>query len=169
LKLKQSNEYLIRRIEEYDREWVQKILSEIWGSCRVVTRGSIHQADELPGFIAEIDGQRTGLLTWKVNENMLEIITMNALKQRVGIGSDLVNAAKEEAKNLTCSRVWVITTNDNVPAQKYYRALGFSIAAVHKDAVKESRKLKPEIPFLGIEGIPITDEIELEKILRVEN
>ena len=165
MKLKQSNEYLIRRIEEYDRVWVQKILSESWGSCRVVTRGSVHQADRLPGFVAESDGQRQGLLTWKVTENMFEIITLNALKQRVGIGTDLVNAVIEEAENLTCSRVWVITTNDNVPAQKFYRFLGFSIAAVHKDAVIESRKLKPEIPLIGIDGIPITDEIELEKIL----
>jgi N-acetylglutamate synthase-like GNAT family acetyltransferase len=113
----------------------------------------------------EIDGQKNGILTWNVNENMLEIITVNVLKQREGIGTDLVNATVEEAETLSCSRVWGITTNDNITAQKFYRALGFRIAAVHKDAVKESRKLKPEIPLVGIDGIAITDEIELEKIL----
>lgn len=165
MKLKRTNDGLIRRVEEYDREWVQKLLSESWESSSIVTRGASHQADELPGFVAEIGGYKVGLITWNVNENMLEIVTVNVLKQREGIGTDLVNAAIEEAENLTCSRVWVITTNDNVPAQKFYRALGFSIAAVHKDAVIESRKLKPEIPLIGLDGIPITNEIELEKIL----
>ena len=96
---------------------------------------------------------------------MLEIITLNVLKQREGIGRALVNAAVETAESLKCSRVWTITTNDNTQAVKFYRALGFTLAAVHKGALSESRKLKPEIPLFGIDGIPITDEIELEKIL----
>jgi hypothetical protein len=45
--------------------------------------------------------------------------------------------------------------------------MGFTLAAVHKGALNESRKLKPEIPLFGIDGIPITDEIELEKILMI--
>jgi N-acetylglutamate synthase-like GNAT family acetyltransferase len=97
---------------------------------------------------------------------MLEIITLNVVKQRKGIGKSLVYAAVEEAESIKCSRVWVVTTNDNATAVAFYRALGFTIVAVHKDAVIESRKLKPEIPLVGIDGIPITDEIELEKILR---
>lgn len=32
-------------------------------------------------------------------------------------------------------------------------------------AVKKARQLKPEIPLIGLNGIPIRDEIELEKIL----
>ncbi len=98
---------------------------------------------------------------------MLEIITLNVLKQREGIGRTLVNAAIEEAKNLSCSRIWVITTNDNIPALKFYQAIGFTVTRIHKDAIKESRKLKPEIPLYGIDEIPITDEIELEKILMI--
>ena len=39
---------------------------------------------------------------------------------------------------------------------------GFRTVAVHSDAVSESRKLKPEIPEIGIDGIPIRDEIEME-------
>lgn len=96
---------------------------------------------------------------------MLEIITLNVLKQRAGIGRALVFAAVEEAESLKCSRVWVITTNDNTQAVKFYQSLGFTLVAVHKDAITESRKLKPEIPLVGIDEIPITDEIELEKIL----
>ncbi len=122
--------------------------------------------DRLPGFVAEIEGQNVGVLTWNVNEYMLEIVTLNVLHPRKGIGRSLVNAVIDEAESLKCSRVWVITTNDNNQAVKFYQALGFEVKTIHKDAVIESRKLKPEIPLVGVDGIPITDEIELEKILR---
>ena len=36
---------------------------------------------------------------------------------------------------------------------------------LHYDAVRESRKLKPQIPELGQEGIPIRHELELERRL----
>ena len=93
---------------------------------------------------------------------MLEIVTLNVLKQREGFGRALVDEVIKKAISLNCSRVWVITTNDNTVAVKFYETMGFSTVAVHKNAVEKSRKLKPEIPLVGIDGIPITDEIELE-------
>ena len=39
------------------------------------------------------------------------------------------------------------------------------MVAVYPDAVENSRQLKPEIPLVGNDGIPIRDEIELEKLL----
>ena len=96
---------------------------------------------------------------------MLEIVSLNVLNQRKGIGTALVQAVVKEANALECSRVWVITTNDNTKSVKFYQSVGFNIATVHKDVIKEYRKLKPEIPITGMNGIPIKDEIELERIL----
>jgi hypothetical protein len=51
-------------------------------------------------------------------------------------------------------------------ALRFYQKRGFSLAAVHRNAVDEARrKLKPEIPIIGLDGIPIRDEIELEMAL----
>ena len=61
-------------------------------------------------------------------------------------------------------RLWLITTNDNTPAIEFYKKRGFAIAAVHKDTIEESHKLKPEILEIGVDGIPITDKIEMEMI-----
>jgi N-acetylglutamate synthase-like GNAT family acetyltransferase len=165
LAMKLKREQHIRKIEDSDRGWLQRVLIESWGSARIVTRGTVHQADRLSGFLAEVDNQNVGVITWHVNERMLEIITLNVLRPREGIGRALVNAVIGEAESLKCSRVWVVTTNDNNQAVQFYQALGFKVISVHKGAVKESRKVKPEIPLIGIDGIPITDEIELEKIL----
>ena len=39
------------------------------------------------------------------------------------------------------------------------------LTALRPSALEESRKLKREIPQVGKYGIPIRDELELEKIL----
>ena len=43
-----------------------------------------------------------------------------------------------------------------------------ALVAVHRNAVVRSRALKPEIPLSGDHGIPIRDEIELERIVNEE-
>ena len=133
----------------------------------MVSRGVLHQADRLLGLVAEDDGKREGLLTYNVKNNMLEIVTLNVFKKRKGIGRALVDRAVDLASSNGYSRVWVITTNDNTQAIEFYKNIGFSVVSIHKGAVSESRKLKPEIPEFGVDGIPITDEIELEIVLGV--
>ena len=40
-----------------------------------------------------------------------------------------------------------------------------SLTNSYRNAVEKARLLKPEIPSIGLNGIPIRDQIELEKIL----
>jgi len=47
----------------------------------------------------------------------------------------------------------------------FIKKKGFKIVAIHLNALEQSRRLKPEIPFLGSNDIEIRDEIELEKTL----
>jgi hypothetical protein len=61
--------------------------------------------------------------------------------------------------------MWLITTNDNGPAIRFYEGRGMRIAAIHRGAIAESRKLKPEIPLFGVDGLPIDDEVEFELLL----
>jgi Acetyltransferase (GNAT) family len=64
-----------------------------------------------------------------------------------------------------CRRVWLITTNDNLRALRFYQRRGFRLVAVHPDALARSRELKPSIPEIGLDGIPLRDELELELLL----
>ena len=60
-------------------------------------------------------------------------------------------------------RLWLITTNDNVDALRFYQRRGFRLARVHAGAVDRSRAtLKPAIPEIGAHEIPLRDELELE-------
>jgi ribosomal protein S18 acetylase RimI-like enzyme len=72
---------------------------------------------------------------------------------------------KKSATLKGCRRLWLITTNDNTDALRFYQKHGFMLVAVHRNAIEESRKLKPEIPLIGNNNIPIRDEIELEMML----
>jgi GNAT superfamily N-acetyltransferase len=79
-----------------------------------------------------------------------------------GIGSTLINAVKRHADQSGCHRLWLITTNDKLRALRFYYKRGVVLVAVHRNALDESRKIKPQIPFIGNDGIPLRDEIELE-------
>ncbi|HET6453154.1 MAG TPA: GNAT family N-acetyltransferase [Armatimonadota bacterium] len=150
---------------EKHRPWARELLTENWASPRIVTRGKVHQADELPGLMAVKDEEPVGLLTYAIENGQCEIVSLNSLAEGRGIGTALVHEVCSIARSHGCSRVWLITTNDNTKALRFYQRLGMVIAAVYPNAIAESRKLKPEIPEVGIDGIPIRDEIELELAL----
>lgn len=56
-------------------------------------------------------------------------------------------------------------TDDNLHALRFYQNRGFVLVAVYRNALEISRQLKPEIPLIGKNGIPLRDEIELEYTL----
>jgi GNAT superfamily N-acetyltransferase len=165
LKREETYKFKIRPLNRDDRNWVARIIEKQWGSTKIVTRGKIHKADELPGFAAVVDDEPIGLITYRTKDKECEIITLNSLHKGIGVGSALVNAVEKAAVDLDCKRLWVITTNDNVDALRFYQKKGFEIIAVHRNALERSRELKPEIPLVSRDGIPLRDEIELEIVL----
>ena len=61
-----------------------------------------------------------------------------------GGGNRLVEAVGQLAGRQGCTRLWVITTNDNVDALRFYQRRGFCLVRVHRGAVDRSRaSLKP--------------------------
>ena len=155
----------IRPINADDQEWVAQFILEHWGSAMVVSRGVIHNPQNLPGFVALYKGEKVGLVTYDIVDERCEIVTLNSTHPSSGIGSSLINAVRKVATKSGCKRLWLITTNDNMHALRYYQKRGFILVAVHKNALEQSRKLKPEIPLIGEHGIPLRDELELEMML----
>ena len=158
-------DFYIRSLKENDLEWIRRIIEEIWRSSRIISRGKSYNIKDLPGLVILKKKEIVGLLTYNLKNNECEIITLNSFKKRIEIGTILLKEIEKIASSKKCDRLWVITTNDNIDALCFYQKKGFKICNIYVDAIKESRKLKPEIPFIGFNNIEIRDEIELEKKL----
>jgi GNAT superfamily N-acetyltransferase len=155
----------IRSIEPDDRDLIKKLVLDLWGDSIVVGHGVVYHPETLPGFFALHDGEIVGLLTYSVDGDGCEIVTINSICPAVGVGTALIEAVRDAARQAGCRRLWLVTTNDNLNALRFYQKRGFVLSALHPDAVEHSRKLKPAIPLIGQDGIPIRDEIELEMAL----
>jgi N-acetylglutamate synthase-like GNAT family acetyltransferase len=155
-------EIIIEPLEKSDKNWIMEILEKRWGSTEIVTRGRITNALNLPGLKAIVNDKNIGLITYSIKGNECEIVTLDSLEKSKGVGNKLLEAVIKLAKDDHLNRIWLITTNDNLYAQKFYHKRGFIQKAIYPNALGESRKLKPEIPIIGINGIPLKDEIELE-------
>ena len=124
-------------------------------------RGELIDVLAFPGFFAEQDGRPVGLLTYRRENGDCELVFIGAGERHRGSGSELVNALREEVAD--CKRIWLVTTNDNLGALRFYQRRGFVLAAVRPGAVDDARKrLKPQLPTVGEFGIPMRDELELE-------
>ncbi|OGU55382.1 MAG: hypothetical protein A2V66_04050 [Ignavibacteria bacterium RBG_13_36_8] len=157
--------FSIREIKSDDAQWIKSILTEYWGSELSITKGNKLYCDKLRGFIAETVNEKAGLITYNITHDECEIVTLNSLVEKEGVGTSLIERVKQTARENNCKRIWLITTNDNTPALRFYQKREFTIKAIYPNAMEEYRKLKPEIPLLGEDEIPIRDEIELELLL----
>jgi ribosomal protein S18 acetylase RimI-like enzyme len=151
----------IRPVNDGDRPMLSWLVAELWGSEAVAVHGTVFQPAELAGFIAERSGRLTGLLTYHVAGDVLEIVTLNAIERRVGIGTLLIEAAVGKARRCGGREIRLTTTNDNIDALRFYQRRGFRLAELRPGAVDRSRQEKPAIPTVGSYGIPLHDEIDL--------
>ena len=158
-------EIRIRPIDEGDRPMLAWLVAELWGSEIVAVHGTCLRPAELGGFIAERSRRVVGLLTYQLVDTMLEIVTLNAIDRRAGIGTMLIEAAVGKARRFGCHEIRLTTTNDNIDALRFYQRRGFVLSALRPGAVDESRRMKPQIPLVGAHGIPIRDELVLVREL----
>lgn len=153
---------VIREPRDSEDAWICQQLRRSWGSTTVISRGQAHDASRLPALIAVEGDDLVGLATFRFADGDCELVTLDALRKGCGIGSALLAAVIQAASRRACRRLWLITTNDNLDAARFYQRRGMSLAAVHRGAVDDARRVKPSISEIGEYGIPLHDEWEFE-------
>jgi N-acetylglutamate synthase-like GNAT family acetyltransferase len=157
------SKYKIRIIEPNDAEWIKSIYIQYWGGDFVVSRGKVIKIEEFNGgYIAEQRNKKSGLVTYKINGSELEITGLVSTDEKKGIGTALVNCVITLAKQKGIKRVCLVTTNDNLNALGFWQKRGFKLIKIYPNSMEATRKLKPSLPLIGENGIPLHDEIELE-------
>ena len=157
--------FTIRSLSDTDRPWVRQWMIGHWGAELMIVHGEQLYPAEYPGFVAQAGTDVVGLVTYTLRGDECEILSLDSLTESQGIGSALIESVRKAALENGARRLWLITTNDNVNALRFYQKRGFELVKIHRHAIDESRKLKASIPVLGNFGIPLRDEIELEMLL----
>ena len=147
-----------------DRSWASDLLDRELSGAVQARRGEALNALDLPGLVAEDGGRPVGLLFYRLDGDDCELFLLLAVEPAKGIGTALVDALVARVEG--SRRIWVVTTNDNLRALRFYQRRGFSLCALRPGAVDDTRRrLKPGIPLTGDDGIPLRDELELERRL----
>ena len=152
-------------IDGKNRPGVNTFLIAHWFSTTMAVRGQLFDMTQFDGCLAIEGGEIVGLITWRQDGDALEIMSLDSVRENRGVGTALLEAAVRKARALDCSRVVLITTNDNLRALRFYQRRGYDLSALYLNAADRARRLKPEIPRISAEGIPIRHELELEKEL----
>ena len=155
----------IKPITNQSRQSVISFFKEHWGSAKMIISSGTFDCAQLDGYMYEEDEMILGLLTYVVHEDALEVISLDSIREGQGIGTQLMHEAELLAKEKGLTKITLITTNDNLTALKFYQKRGYRIVEVIPDAVAEARKVKPTIPLIGNDDIPLHDELLLEKHL----
>lgn len=149
---------------EEEREWLTQLWQSEWGGDNMVSRGHVFHLADMKSLVAKADSELVGAATFRFDEaDGCELMSINAIRQGGGVGTKLLAALEDEARKAGCSRVWLITSNDNLNALRFYQRRGYRITAVYSGAIDEARCIKPTIPCIGDHDIEIHDEIELAK------
>src|SRR5574342_1203735 len=154
----------IRRLTAKDLPRLRTHWKRHWGDEFVVAHGVVYQPDTLDGFIALDGDEWVGEITYTFSGSDCEIVSLDSLREGQGIGTRLIEIVVEQARKQNCTRVFLITTNDNLHALGFYQRRGFELVRLHRGALDETRRLKPSVPLVGMNNIPLHDEIELEMV-----
>jgi len=139
---------------------------EGYNSDVVARRGELIDALRCPAIVAHEREEVAGVLTYDAVGDACEVLTLHCAEPWAGTGTLLMEELVRLARMQRCRRIWVVTTNDNVDALRFYQRRGLHLADLRCGAVEESRRtLKPTIPSVGSYGIPLRDEIELSRTI----
>ena len=150
----------VRPKTQDDEDWIREVLARHWGGSQIAVGNRLVDACELPALIA---GERRGLATYRIaaDGKRAELITLNALTERQGIGTALIEDLTARLAAAGVRELRVRMTNDNLGALRFYQRRGFRLVALRRGAIDKARVLKPAIPLIGHYSIPVRDQLEL--------
>jgi len=153
------------RIEPVDREYIRRHWEETWG-LPVVSIDRTYEPEDVQGLVWRDEwGDAQGLITWHIEGEHAEIVTVDAYQQGRHIGGRLLDGAEAELRRRGVHHATIVTTNDNLRAIAFYVRRGYRMVRIALDDMERVRKIKPSVPRLGLNNVPLRDMIELEKDL----
>ncbi|HEU4758618.1 MAG TPA: GNAT family N-acetyltransferase, partial [Dehalococcoidia bacterium] len=152
------------RVEPALAGLIEELWRERWG-LPIVSVQREYQPADVEGLAWREGEEVSGLVTWAVDGDRAEIVSLDAFQPGRRIGARLMEAAEAELRRRGVRWLRVVTTNDNHRALGFYVRRGYRLVRLHLDAMDRVRERKPQVPATGNEGISLRDMWELEKVL----
>jgi len=154
---------LVREATDADRAAARELFERDFGRTRIVAFGEAIDIDQMPALVAVTTEQPAGALAYRLHGDALHIVALatDPMWQRSGVGGHLLAEAELLARRLKLRRLVVSTTNDNLPALHFYQRRGYRLTDLVPDNIIATTKQQ----VAGFAGIPVRDEIRLEKKL----
>jgi GNAT superfamily N-acetyltransferase len=155
---------LVREAADPERQAALELFRRDFGRTGIVAFGELMDLDAVPTIVAEMSGEIAGALGYRLIDAGLHIVALatDPMWQRSGVGGYLVAEAELMARRLLIPRIIVSITNDNLPSLYFYQRRGYYVTEWVPNAIaKHSRSSS----LVGFAGIPIRDEVRLEKLL----
>lgn len=148
----------VRRAAPADRSWIADVARRRLGGNVQAVRGRTFVVSRCAAFVAEVGGERIGFLSWRIRDDVCEVMALATVEDGSGAARALLETVHGLARERRCRELRVVTTDQNARAQSLYQRNGYVVVEVRRSAVDEARRtLKPSIP----EGIH--DEVELAR------
>jgi ribosomal protein S18 acetylase RimI-like enzyme len=154
---------LVREATDADRAAARSLFDRDFGRTRIVAFGEVVDIDQMPALVAVMHQEPSGALAYRLLGDALHIVALatDPMWQRSGVGGHLVAEAELLARRLNLTRLVVSTSNDNLPALYFYQRRGYRLTGLVPDSVIAHTREA----VAGFAGIPVRDEIRLEKKL----
>jgi len=147
-----------------ERKKIREIVQRFWGEEEQLTFDRKFIVAELPAYLAKSGGDVIGFVSFAELRDAIIIVALGILPQyqNAGVGKSLIEKVEAETKRLGKKKLLVSTSNDDLPALAFYQSLGFQIYEVKPNVIAE----KHGMVLKGIGGLPIRDELRLQKLLQ---
>ena len=157
----------VRPATAEDWQWINANADAV-GGPQVVSNGVLHRLQDYPACVAHTKNELTGFAVYIPDQPSCELLAIAAISPGNGVGTTLMNWVEQAAAKLGCTHIWLATTNDNLDAIKFYQRNSYTLLKLRPGAFKGVLRLKgldPDSTVIGNFGIPIRDEIQMEKEL----
>lgn len=153
----------VRSATAEDAETIRAIALGYWGETQVGCFGREYDVMAIPAWMAIADGQCAGVLSYAVESDRLVVVMLNVHPEFQGrtAARSLLAMAEHEGRSRGLATIAVATTNDDLPALYLYQRWGFVIAEVVVGGLLAHHGAEEP----GFAGIPVRDEVRLEKHL----
>ena len=158
---------IVREATDQDRAAARELFTRDFGRTKIVAYGEVMDIDQMPALVAVRYEDPSGALAYRLHGDALHIVALatDPMWQRSGVGGHLVAEAELIARRLKLRRLVVSTTNDNLPALYFYQRRGYRMT----DFVPNSVIMHTGQEVAGFAGIPVRDEVRLEKMIAGES